>query len=572
MLPGLIVQPCPVAYERGFFTDKVNERGRRVVTGLGMSSRSLFIAVLLGLAAACLLMTSGEAVATGEDFYGVEGRPVAINVTVDPRAPVDTWLWDFEGDGCFTWSSGAGPNTTHVYPEAGLYYPVLRAMNGTEFVRSWIFQALIDPENRPPSVAVTAEYIEVHRGDTVIFGGTAIDDGEVVLYEWDFDGDGVYDHTSASSAAATWVFSGLGEHRAVLRATDDQGATGTATVTVVVRNLPPTVHANGIISDAVDVELRVTAHDPDGEVVSFIWDAGDGSDPLTTTVDRVAHAYPELGKYRVNVTVTDNDGATATASFIVERVQPWVRPEVTATVDRDEVFVGETVTFDAEVVEGSSTSLSYLWDLGDGNSSSDWTLQHTYAQAGTYQVRVSVIDSRDIVVSDELTVRVLWTPNEAPVAVPSVEQWVLPGRNLRFSDASYDVDGWIVLWQWDFDGDGAFDHSNTTDGNHTHVYSDEGLFTAVLRVTDNRGEVGVATVVIKVDRDTPDEDPVDDSQGAAVCCGVTVVVLVVVAYWAVRRSLATPRRDGGPVARDDDGPGEAEDEGVVEEAPPPAGD
>ncbi|MCK5253322.1 MAG: PKD domain-containing protein, partial [Thermoplasmata archaeon] len=86
-----------------------------------------------------------------------------------------------------------------------------------------------------------------------------------------------------------------------------------------------------------------------------------------------------------------------------------------------------------------------------------------------------------------------------------------------------------------------------TDGNHTHVYPDEGLFTAVLKVTDNRGEVGIATVNIKVDRDAPDDDPADDTEGAAVCCAVTVVILVVVAYWALRRSMVTPRKDGGPL-------------------------
>jgi hypothetical protein len=184
--------------------------------------------------------------------------------------------------------------------------------------------------------------------------------------------------------------------------------------------------------------------------------------------------------------------------------------------------------------------------------STERTLEHVYGSPGTYHVDVSVVNAKQVAVSDNLTVRVLWRPNTPPVAVPSVEQWVLPGRNLRFSDASYDPDGTIVLWQWDFDGDGTYDHSNTTDGNHTHVYPDEGIFTAILRVTDDRGAVGVATAVIKVDEDAPGEEPIDDSQGAAVCCGVLVVVLVVVAYWALRRSVDTPRKDGGPVARDDD--------------------
>ena len=316
----------------------------------------------------------------------------------------------------------------------------------------------------------------------------------MVLYEWDFDGDGTFDFQSATSAAATWVYDGMGEFTAVLRATDDQGATGTSTVTVLVHNQPPTVRANNIVSDNEDVTLRVTAEDPDGEIVSIEWDLGDGSEKVTTTGPTVDHRYPLESEYTVHVTVTDDAGATATTFFTVERVPPVVMNRVIASADPDEVFIGETILFEAELLEGPDPSYLVTWDLGDGNQSVEWTLEHIYAEPGTYTVRVTAMDAKNVIVVDQLVVKVLWIPNEPPVAVPSVEQWVMPGRNLRFSDESYDPDGYIVLWQWDFDGDGTFDHTNTTDGNHTHVYPDEGLFTAVLKVTDNRGEVGIATV------------------------------------------------------------------------------
>jgi len=516
------------------------------MTNLGIVGRTWAIWAVLCVMAALVLLMATDARAGDEDFFGVEGKVVALNVTVDPGGPVAMWWWDFEGEGCFTWSSSAGPNTTHVYSMSGLYYPVLRATNGSATVKTWIFKALIDPENEPPEVVVSHEYLEAFRGETVVFAGTAIDDGQVVRYEWDFDGDGTFDHESSSSGAATFVFTGLGEFHALFRATDDQGAMGTATVTVVVLNQPPTVRANDIVSDAEDVHLTVMADDPDGDLVSFVWDPGDGSSNVTTTGPTLVHRYTEEGEYRVWVMVTDEDGGTATTSFTVTRVPPKVLHEVIASVSEDEVFIGQAVTFQVDVIEGSPSTYSVAWHLGDGNGSTELTFEHTYGQPGTYNVRVDVTDSWDLLVSDELVVKVVWRPNEPPVAVPSVEQWVKPGHNLGFSEISYDPDGTIVLWQWDFDGDGEFDHTNTTDGNHTHVYPEEGLYTAILRVTDNRGEVGIATVNIKVDDEAPDDDPVDDSKGAAVCCGVSVVVLTIVAYWTMRRSMGTPRKDGGP--------------------------
>ncbi len=533
-------------------------------------SGALCVATLVFTALAILILPGASAIE--EDFYGIEGRPVALHVDVDPGGPVDNWLWDFEGDGCFTWSSPSGPNTTHVYQTPGLYYPVLRATNDSGTVGTWIFIALIDPENEPPEVVLGFQYIEVLRGEVVSFTGTAIDDGEVVLYEWDLDGDGTFDWESTSTAATTWMYGKVGTFQAVLRATDDGGATGTATATVVVRNQPPTVHANDIETDETQVTLAVVATDPDGEVVSIEWDPGDGSENVTTTEGTLVHSYPELGVYTVGVTVTDDDGGTATTWFRVTRSVYWVLPVVTASASPEEVLICEPITFRVDVEAGSSPTYDIQWHLDDGNTSSEATLEHSYGQPGTYRVHVGVHDGREWVVSDDIEVRVLWTPNQPPVAVPSVEQWVRPGRNLRFSDGSYDPDGTIVLWQWDFDGDGTFDHTNTTDGNHTHVYPDAGIFTAVLRVTDNRGAVGVATVNIKVDDEAPDEEAVDDSMGAAVCCGVTVVVLTVVAYWAVRRSMVTPRRDGGP-PEGPDGPAEGgEGEPPSEEGPAPPDD
>jgi PKD repeat protein len=153
--------------------------------------------------------------------------------------------------------------------------------------------------------------------------------------------------------------------------------------------------------------------------------------------------------------------------------------------------------------------------------------------------------------------------NHLPVPVPSVEQWVRPGRNLRFSDESYDPDGTIVLYQWDFDGDGYFDFASPDDANATHVYPEEGIYVVVLQVTDNRGDVNSTSITVKVNYDAPGDDGVDDAKGAAVCCAATLVILFALVYWTMRKSMATPRKDGGPGApRPDEG--EDEDKGGSE--------
>jgi PKD repeat protein len=541
-----------------------------------MLGRTTGLLAITCLATACLLVLTGDAMAGDEDFYGLEGKPVALNVTVDPGGLVDKWWWDFEGDGCFTWSSSSGPNTTHVYSAPGLYYPILKATNGTVMVKTWIFQALIGPENEPPTITMLTSYDDGWRYHPLFISAVVVDDGEVVLYEWDFDGDGTFDWNSTEGPTVSHEFTELGNFTGVLRVTDDEGATTVATTSFMIKNLAPVIesaasldYSTERIVEQIDMDFRVRAHDPDGEVVLYEWDFDDGSRPVIVSNPNITHTYnvseSMRQEWRVVLTVHDNDGGNSTSNLIARYHLHYWRPSV-FTDSYEEAYVGEVVEFTAEVSPGSLPISRVAWDLdGDGTFESEG-VNHTYVYyaPGRYRTTVRVWDTQDLYGEWIRVVNVTDVENVPPVAVPSVEQWVMPGRNLRFSDASHDPDGWIVLWQWDFDGDGEFDHSNTTDGNHTHVYPEEGIYTAVLRVTDNRGEVAAATVSIRVDRDAPGEDPVDDSKGAAVCCGVTVVILVVVAYWAMRRTIDTPRKDGGPAVH----PGEGvEEEGAEEEVP-----
>jgi PKD repeat protein len=56
------------------------------------------------------------------------------------------------------------------------------------------------------------------------------------------------------------------------------------------------------------------SHDPDGTIVSYVWDFGDGTTGSGMTA---THAYTAEGTYNVTLTVTDDDGLKATAKLIV---------------------------------------------------------------------------------------------------------------------------------------------------------------------------------------------------------------------------------------------------------------
>ena len=87
----------------------------------------------------------------------------------------------------------------------------------------------------PTSVA--GQNISVISGDTVQFNGAGTDiDGTIAKYEWDFDGDGIYEWSSEENGRTTNIYNNAGIYEASLKVTDNDGNTATDTLTVTVES------------------------------------------------------------------------------------------------------------------------------------------------------------------------------------------------------------------------------------------------------------------------------------------------------------------------------------------------
>lgn len=424
-----------------------------------------------------------------------------LTVSVDASASTDDdgtitdYAWDF-GDG----ATDTGVTASHVFATAGSYVITLTvtddggAQNGTT-------ETITVVVNQAPTAIASGSNTTGKAPLTVSFNGSSStdSDGTIASYAWDF-GDG----GSSTDADTSHSYTTAGSYTATLTVADDNGATDTATVSVQVNaNQAPVAVANSDVT-AGQAPLTVNfssagSNDPDGTITSYTWAFGDGN---TSSSDSPSYTYGTPGTYNVTLTVTDDDGASDTASITIEvDAVPNVPPVAMADASPNPVRQGLAVTFfSTGSHDPDGTIVSYTWDFGDGATSNLANPTHAYSIPGTYSPTLTVKDNSGVTATDvieHLTV----TPNEAPTAAAAGT----PGTGkapllVSFSSAgSGDVDG-TITYTWDF-GDGS---PEKTSANPTHTYTTPGTYTATLTVTDDFGATDTATVTTVV---TPNQAP-----------------------------------------------------------------
>jgi len=134
---------------------------------------------------------------------------------------------------------------------------------------------LMEPwgDNLSPIAKYTWTPSHPDPGEPIFFDASqSIDyDGNIILYEWDWNNDGVFDENHASPTA-THTFEKVGNYPVNMRITDDDNLTDSITKTVRVENLPPeTPLIEGPTKCRPDIDYNYTfvSTDPDGDDIWY---------------------------------------------------------------------------------------------------------------------------------------------------------------------------------------------------------------------------------------------------------------------------------------------------------------
>ena len=162
-------------------------------------------------------------------------------------------------------------------------------------------------------------------------------------------------------------------------------------------------------SVGVSYTYQAKASDPDGDKVKYLFDWGDGQTSSTALVSSntsasLSHSWQNSGTYVVKIRAEDEHGLQGpwSASLSVTITQSSNTPPSTpgAVQGPTQGNVGQQLSFSTSATDPNGDRVRIVMDWGDGTqnqsdlvaSGTTVSLSHTWAQAGTYQVRAQALD------------------------------------------------------------------------------------------------------------------------------------------------------------------------------------
>ncbi|MGC9025467.1 MAG: PKD domain-containing protein, partial [Chloroflexia bacterium] len=384
------------------------------------------------------------------------GETMVFTDTSDPGVPdqIIAWAWDL-GDG----GTSTETNPTHLYAAPGTYTVTLTVTQAQTYLTD-TYSAVV--EVLPlPEASFTYAVDEL----TVTFTNTS---ANATSYLWDF-GDGI----TSTLSNPVHTYASEGPYTVTLWATGDCG-TDDFSAQVVVGNAPVAGFESNspVCLDAPMVFTNTTTGTPP---ISYEWSFGDGG---TSTETNPIHTYTAAATYTVILTASNVFGTDAYSA----EVEVLPRPSAAFTYTTS----GLVVTF----TNASQNATSYLWDFGDGITSTLSNPVHTYASGGTYTVTLTATGpcGRDTAVQ---VVRISLCVEPSGADFTFAPPTPLVGEVVTFTGTV--VTGTEPLtWEWAF-GDGGVGSGNPA----AHTYTAPGDYTVVMTVTNECGQ-DTATYVVHV--------------------------------------------------------------------------
>ncbi len=424
-----------------------------------------------------------QVTAQGSPASGTAPLLVSFTGSVVGGTPPLTTSWNF-GDGTVV---NGTVNTTHTFTLSATYTATLTATDSAGFHAAGsvtVTVAAAAPLNASATLTPTSGVVPflVQLSGTAS-GGTGSDS-----FAWSL-GDGY----TATGASASHVYTSPGLYSVGLVVTDSAGVSSTVVSAVTARSPTGTLNVTGHATPANgSAPLNVTLSEAApgaGAPVTVLWMLGDGS---TSSSASPTHTYTAAGHYLATVYVTDGTGRQGSALVSVD-VQGGPSVPLRAWLTADPTAGGPPlpITASVSIEGGTGTYTTPQWSFGDGGASAGVMVSHSYAQVGTFSLRVALTDSAG-------------TPANATLPITVEGLGLTISVNSSLGDAPFSVRAAAsvvggtgtyapIQWTW---GDGA--SSSGSPANHTYAAPVNGTVQIHATVTDSGGSTASGVYALQI--------------------------------------------------------------------------
>jgi len=374
-------------------------------------------------------------------LFSTNGPPTAIIGSITPSSGKEGTTITFQGHGedrfdeivAYNWSSSidelistdANFNTSSLSLGHHIISFKVQDENG-----DWSDSATDSVWIYAYPIAITGDDISTIPNTPVQFVGAGTDeDGAIVKYEWDFDGDGIFEWSSEDSGFTTFTYNIEGDYTAILRVTDDDGFTSNTSREVIVELPTAIIDSISPSSGIKSTTVMFQGHGEDrfDEIVAYNWSSS--IDELISTEANFSTSSLSLGHHIITFKVQDDNGDWS--DTVTDSVWIFAHP-VAIAGDDVSTIPGAPVQFSGVGTDEDGSIIKYEWDF-DGDGIFEWGPEDNgfttfiYNTEGEYTAILRITDEDGFTSNDSRVITVKMPDTEGE----------LPGFNLAFGIVAF---------------------------------------------------------------------------------------------------------------------------------------
>lgn len=303
-----------------------------------------------------------------------DGNAFSFVNTSSPPSGTPVYLWKF-GDG----ATSANVNETHSYAAPGTYTVWMYISGDGGCIDSASKVITVRPSVKAGFKIDNA--VQCFKNNRFNFTDTSRTTGGVgtINYTWDF-GDGSFSNQQNPSHSYTTP----GTYSVTLHADAGGGCNDQVSYNITVNPTPAAAFSINRQNQCYKGNQFIFTNSSTvfSGSLQYFWDLGDGT--TLTTMD-VTHVYGRAGVFTVKMKVSTPEGCADSLSVNVN-----VYPNPKADFSVENICINLPVPLNNKTVNNTTSTLNYLWDFGNGVSSTAANPNYMYPVPGNYSIMLQV--------------------------------------------------------------------------------------------------------------------------------------------------------------------------------------